>query len=490
MESQSTEDLEAEIASLASEAREDLLFYAQICNSSYIPSRTGFHALLASKLQALGDGNIKRLVVSTPPRHGKSQLTSVEFTTWLLGRFPKKKIVLASYAQSLALEMSKQARARMASEEYQEVFSTRIAEGDAAAHEWKTSEGGMFKAVGVGGGLTGRGADVLICDDLFRDFQDAHSSTMRERVWNWFWSVAYTRLHPGAVVVIIMTRWHRDDIVGRLLDPERLKSQDRSDADAQWEYLNLPALAESDDPLGRKPGEALFPERYPESALASIRTSVGSYVWASLYTGNPVVRGGNYIRVDKFQIVDEAPEGIRWVRFWDLATDAKSQLDHTAGAAVGFGDDGTLYIRDVMDGQWTWPDARQRIKLVAEAERFPVGVEAVGGFKTAFQNLLEVMPPYVQCHEFGVDRDKFLRAQAWTAMVANGKVALVRGSWNMDFIMQAEAFPSGKNDDMIDAVSGGYTMLQSASVMGMVVKSSGDKFRSAMRMRRERSLIG
>lgn len=328
------------------------------------------------------------------------------------------------------------------------------------------------------------------CDDLFRDFQDAHSSTMRERVWNWFWSVAYTRLHPGAVVVIIMTRWHRDDIVGRLLDPERLKSQDRSDADAQWEYLNLPALAESDDPLGRKPGEALFPERYPESALASIRTSVGSYVWASLYTGNPVVRGGNYIRVDKFQIVDEAPEGIRWVRFWDLATDAKSQLDHTAGAAVGFGDDGTLYIRDVMDGQWTWPDARQRIKLVAEAERFPVGVEAVGGFKTAFQNLLEVMPPYVQCHEFGVDRDKFLRAQAWTAMVANGKVALVRGNWNMDFIMQAEAFPSGKNDDMIDAVSGGYTMLQSANVMGMVVKSSGDKFRSAMRMRRERSLIG
>ena len=473
----------------AKAAREDLLFYAQVCNPKYTPSSTGFHEFLAGKLQAVADGRIKRLVVSVAPRHGKSQLCSIEFPTWLLGRYPDKKIVVASYAQSLSLEMSKQARSRMESPEYRSVFQTGIAEGDAAAHEWKSSGGGMYKAVGVGGGLTGRGADVLIVDDAHKDFQDAHSATVRENVWNWFWSTAYTRLHPGGVVIIIMTRWHRDDLVGRLLDPERQKNLAADDPDSRWEYVNLPALAGDRDPLGRKAGEALFPERYPKQVLESIKSNTASYIWSAMYGGEPVVKGGNYIPVGKLNIVDAAPDGLRWVRYWDLATSDKASSDHTASIAGAYGPDGTLYLRDAVDGQWVWPDARGRIRMMAEIERIPIGVEAVGGFKTAFANLLEVMPSNILCREYGADRDKLTRALPWIALADRGKVALVRGEWNMDFIMQAESFPSGANDDLVDAVSGVVIMLGNAFSAPSPVNIH-DRFTRALARRRERSLVG
>jgi len=470
------------------EARNDLLFYTQACNPNYIASK--FHVFLAKKLQQVAAGKIKRLIINTPPRHGKSQMVSVEFPTWLLGNHPEKKIVLSSYAQDLSMSHSKMSRARMQSEEYQAIFDTRIADGEAAANEWKTARGGMYKAVGVGGGLTGRGADCLLIDDPTKDFQEAHSATIRENVWNWFWSVAYTRLHPGAAVVILMTRWHTDDLVGRLLEPERIKAMEVSDEESRWEVINLPAMSHGDgDVLGRPHGEALFPERYPVDRLKSIKASVGSYVWSALYDGNPVVRGGNYIPVGNLQIVDAAPDGLRWVRFWDLATSEKKTSDHTSSIAAAFGPDGMLYLRDWIDGQWEWPVARSRIKQTAELERIPIGVEAVAGFKTAFANLIEVLPPYITCREYGADKDKLTRALPWIAMVDRSKVSLVRAEWNMDFIMQAEQFPAGKLDDGVDSVSGCWQMLQTVFNHPVPINVH-DRLRAAMTQRRTRALVG
>lgn len=482
-------DPAAVMAAMVADARDDLLFYTQCCNAGYIVS--GLHEFLAAKLEAVARGTCKRLIVTCPPRHGKSQLISIEFTTWLLGRAPATKIVLGSYAQDLALAHSKSARARMQSEEYKEIFPTRIADGEGAANEWKTAEGGMYKAVGVGGGLTGRGADVLLIDDPVKDFKEAHSPTIRENVWQWFWSVAYTRLHPGAAVVILMTRWHDDDLVGRMLKPERMREMELTDAESQWEVVNIPAISDSaDDPMRRPIGAALFPERYPIDKLQSIKANVGSYVWSALYTGRPTVRGGNYIKVGMMVIVDAAPEGLRWVRYWDLAASTEKSSDFTASIAGALGADGVLYLRHGINVKQEWPEARKLIKLTADVERISIGIEAVAGFKTAYRNLIEVMRSDLMCREYNIDRDKLTRALEWIAMVENGKVALVHGTWVMDFIIQAEAFPSGKHDDMIDAVSGVWAMLKSVFLPKQPASVMNGRFAQAMADRKRRSLIG
>lgn len=487
-ETTTTPDADAEMEAMLAEARSDLLFYTQACNPDYIASK--FHVFLADKLQKVADGKIKRLIVTCPPRHGKTAMIAIEFPTWLLGKRPETKIVLASYGLDLSMTSSKAARARMASEEYQEIFRTRIEEGDGAAHAWRSTGGGGYKAAGIGSALTGFGADVLLIDDAVRDFADAHSPTVLESTWNWYHSVAYTRLHPGAAVVILMTRWSRSDLVGRLLDPERAKDSDIN-PDEKWEVVNLPALAEDGDPMGREPGEALFPERYPAERLRSIRASVGSYVWAALYRGDPVVRGGNYIPVSNFIVVDSAPEGLRWVRFWDLAASSKKSADHTASISGAIGPDGVLYLRDLVDGQWEWPEARNRIKMTAVSEKIPIGVEAVAGFKTAFANLIEVLPSGIMCREYGADRDKLTRALPWIAMVEKSKVALVRGEWNMSYILQLEQWTPGKDgkDDMVDATSGVEMMLRTIFSTPVPVNVN-DRFRSARESRRRREMIG
>jgi len=620
-------------------AHEDLLLYIQACDHNYVVSK--FHRFLAKKLQAVANGKCRRLIVNVAPRHGKTRMVAVEFPTWMFGRQPGKKVVVASYGQSLALTSSKQARARMQDENYQSIFDTRITDGDGAAEAWSTTNGCSMKSVGIGGGLTGHGADCvaagsmvitdrgnveigalvanfsgvnvlslngrrtefkpvvaamskgvrsvikittqesivrvtpdhlvlcveagwirasliqpgdavlwahhgirgriikgkyelqesdhyfadpevvesvspdgtaevfdlqvednenffangicvhncLIVDDYAKDFADAHSPTKLENTWNWFWSTAYTRLHPGAAVIIIATRWSRDDLVGRLLDPARqAEMRENGDADSHWEVVNLPAIAEENDVLGRPVGAALFPERYPVEKLKGIEASVGSYIWNALYRGNPVRRGGNYIPVGNLEVVDAAPPDLRWARYWDLATSDKASSDHTASVAVAIGPDGTLYVRDAIDGQWEWPLARARIKMTAEAEKIPTGIEAVAGFKTAFANLLEVFPKSVPLREYSVDRDKFTRALPWIALVENRKVKLVRGDWILPFVRQLEEFPNGQNDDYVDGLSGAFAMVNTVFQVPMAMANTAA--REAMKTRRERSLVG
>jgi predicted phage terminase large subunit-like protein len=472
---QATEKVKAAIAL----ARADLLEYAALCDRNYVVSR--FHSILARKLESVAHGRTRRLIINVPPRHGKSRMTTVELPTWMLGQNPTKKIVLTSYSNNLASKHSKESRARLQSSLYRAMFpETQLNPRDAGADEWTTLKGGLYKATGIGGSLTGHGAELLIVDDPFKDFEEAHSPTMRENVWQWFLSTAYTRLSPEGAIVIIMTRWHQDDLVGRLLDPKRQQElKDAGVEDEAWEVLNLPALAHDDDPIGRAPGDALFPEKFPANRLRAIRQTLGSYLWAALYDGNPIPKGGNYVNGEHFIIRnrDEIPTGMRWMRFWDLATSSKTVADYTAGVQGAIGpapgapgnwrDDQKkwpldyFYLRDMVFGQWEWPRAREKIKTTAELERVMVGVEAVSGFKTGYANLKEVMSAEIAMQDFGADKDKLTRALPWIAMTEARKVVLVAGDWIPSFKQQVEAFPTGANDDMVDAVSGVWNMLKS-----------------------------
>lgn len=471
-------------------ARTDFFSYIRYCSPDYIPSR--FNRFLARKLQEVAQGKGRRVIINTPPRMGKTRMIAIEMPTFLYGMDPSKKVVLASYGQDLSLTSSKEARARMETDEYQALFKTRLLGGDGAANAWGVSGGGRYKAVGVGSALTGHGADLLLIDDVVKDFADAHSPTILEKTWNWFWSVAYTRLSPDANVVILMTRWSCDDLVGRLTDKQRMKAMaDAGVTEGEWEVINLPALAHMNDPIGREVGESLFPERFTTEKLLSIKAVQGSYIWSALYDGNPVRAGGNYIPVQNFIVVekDEVPTDLRWVRFWDTATTTKETSDFTASPAVAMGSDGFLYIKDMQNFQAEWPAVRQRIVQTAHAERYPTGMEAVGGFKSAYQNLLEVFPSHVSCRDYNVEKDKLTRALPWIAMVEAGKVKLVRGDWITDFIIQAEQFPNGLHDDMVDGVSGGYQMTQTAFQVPKQVKKGKGKL-NAFRSRSNRSMVG
>jgi len=446
-------------------ARRDFLFYIKACDPKYIASRV--HVFLARKLQDVAEGRCKRLIISCPPRVGKSKLCCIEFPSWLLGRDPTQNVVIGSYAQALANLHSRETRRRLQdSDVYHAIFpNTKVYDGDARLDDWGTAEGGRYKSVGVGSGITGRGASLMVLDDLVKDFQEAQSQIVQDGIFSWLQSTALTRLAPGAPVILIMTRWGVSDPVGRIMSPEfqnRLKDAGVEGADA-WEVINLPAICdEADDLLGRQIGESIFPERFSSNEYAKIKAERGAFAWASLYCGRPTALGGNYIKVDKVIIVDAIPKGIRLFRYWDLAASEKKSADYTASVIGGI-EAGTnnFYIDKMIRGQWEWPKARDRIIQTASIERVHVGVEAVSGFKTAFSNLTELMPKDIMCSEYGADKDKMTRALPWIALCENGKLHMVRGDWNIDCLMEMEAWPKGRNDDIEDAISGVFAMAKS-----------------------------
>lgn len=241
-----------------------------------------------------------RLILCAPPRHGKTAIVSKRWPVWHLGRHPRHEIACASYGDELAQDNSRDAREIARSDEAAEVFQAlrplerphsryRHADLDKVSN-WKTALGGSYKAVGLGGQLTGRGAHVLVIDDPIKDQAAADSAATREAAFDWYAAVARTRLAPGGGVLLMQTRWHEADLVGRLL---ALAAAD-PDAD-QWTVLSFPAIADEDEPH-RKAGEALDPERYPLAELSKIRASIGARKFEALYQQRPTVQGGNMIR--------------------------------------------------------------------------------------------------------------------------------------------------------------------------------------------------
>jgi len=228
-------------------------------------------------------GRRPRVIVTMPPRHGKSLMASRWFPVWFLNAYPHKRMILASYGADFAAEHGRWVRNTVA--QNQADLRVRLAPDSQACNRWDTPQGGGMVTAGVDGPITGRGADLLILDDAYENWQVANSSTVREHIWNWWLSTAYTRLEPGGAILIVMTRWHRDDIVGRLI-------REMNAGGEIWEVLKLPALAEDRDALGRRAGEALWPARYDIEALHRIRATVGDDVWLPLYQQEPPEMSG------------------------------------------------------------------------------------------------------------------------------------------------------------------------------------------------------
>jgi hypothetical protein len=253
-------------------------------------------------------GESPRLMISMPPRHGKSELTSRHFPPWFLGHNPDRRIILCSYNDGFAAEWGLKAL-QLFEEHGPTDFGVSTNPRSRAAERWDIEgHAGGMRTAGVGSGITGRGGDVLIIDDSIKDYEQANSEVLRQKAKDWWGSTFYTRLAPGGGILLMQTRWHEDDLPGHVLQLAKESGRDR------WKVLNLPALAEPGDILGRRPGEALWPERFPVEALARIRSNMSGYWWSALYQGSPQpAEGGTFKR--------------SWLRYFRFEDDLIRLLD-------------------------------------------------------------------------------------------------------------------------------------------------------------------
>lgn len=403
-----------------------------------------------------------RLILQMPPRHGKSYLSSENFPVWHIGKNPTHKCVVASYSADLSQSFSKKALDSAQSDYCTEIFpELALDEKRQTMIEWGTTKGGGYKSVGVGGSLTGHGADILIVDDPVKDWEEAMSARIRDRVWNWWGSTAYTRLMPGAGALVIMTRWHEEDLAGKLIAEMENSEDEYSDT---WEIINYPAIAEHKEDH-RDKGEALHPARFPLEKLKKLRAAVGERVWTSLYQQNPRPNGGRYINRDWFKILPRTstPVDLRWCRGWDLAVQAKTSSDETASTKGAIDHDGTLYLMDQIAYKKVWGASKKAIVNTAIKEKITIGIENVAAMDIAVQEVRSSLRGEVLVKGIKVTNDKLTRAIPWIDLAEQGKVVLVEGDWTDQFLEQCEAFDPEQRkqaDDRVDSVSVLFQMIK------------------------------
>lgn len=413
-----------------------LLSWAAYCWPGY---RVGsHHRRIAEALQAVERGDITRLIISVPPRHGKSMLASEFFPAWFLGRNPDNYVIAASYGQDLADDFGRKVRNLVASDEFGAVFpGVALADDSASAKRFCTTRGGIYCAVGVGTAITGRGAHLLLIDDPVKNREEADSEIQRRRMKEWYTSTAYTRLMPGGKVVIILTRWHEDDLAGWLL----------SDGAEEWTVLSLPAIAD---------GMALWPEQYGLDDLERIRQTIGQRDWSALYMQEPAPETGDYFRREWIRYYDRAPEGLTIYGASDYAVTGGGG-DYTEHGVAGVDRMGNIYLLDWWRGQAesaTWID--ELIFLVEKwhpvewAEESGVIVKSIGPY---LDKRMRESGNYVVRRQYPSVHSKEARAQAIRGMVAQGKVFFPRTAWADTLITQMLTFPAGKHDDGVDVLS-------------------------------------
>jgi len=388
-----------------------------------------------------------------PPRHGKSEICSFWTPTWFLTNWPDKNIILASYEADFAAHWGRRVRSNV--EENGGEIDIALSKDSSAANRWALVQGGGMICAGVGGPITGRGADLLIIDDPVKNADEVASATMREKAHEWYKSTARTRLEPGGSIIIIMTRWHEDDLVGRLLEDD-----EEGDYPEDWDVINFPAIAEENDALDREEGEPLWSERYPIKALNRLRSSVGSYFWAAMFQQRPSPYGGGMLRGEWFEIVGQAPAKARKVRRWDLASTEErkkgNQPDWTCGPLVSV-HEGIFYIEDMRRVRATPLGVEKLVGQSAALDGLGVMIRmeqepGSSGVNTIDHYQREILLGY-NFQGFRATGPKIERVRPLAAAAEAGNVKLVRGAWNQDFISEAESFPQGTFDDQIDAVA-------------------------------------
>jgi predicted phage terminase large subunit-like protein len=433
-----------------------------VSGGSYVPY--DHLIVLDQQLTRLAAGEIERLIVSMPPRHGKSETISRYLPAWYLGRFPARPVMLASYEAAFAASWGRKAR-ELLEQHGEQLFGVRIAPGAAASSAWELAghPGGMVTA-GVGGALTGKGAHLLIIDDPVKNHEEAHSQLLREKAWDWWRSTARTRLQRPGAVVLVMTRWHEDDLAGRLL----------RDGYDDWTVLDLPALAERHDPLGRAADQALCPGLgFDEAWLAQTRAELGSYWFSALYQQRPRPPEGLLFKRRDFRYWREHPDGKLYLlegddgslhpigKDWcthfqtvDVAASERHSADYTVVSSWAATPDHELLLIDRERQRFEALDVGGMIERAYHRQTLTpsfIGIEEFGYGLAVVQELNRKGLPI---HRLRPDRDKISRALVAVARYEEHRVHHPRGaSWLDEWEAELLAFPNAAHDDQVDTAA-------------------------------------
>jgi len=386
---------------------------------------------------AILNGNA-RFVISLPPRHGKSEFLSFWLPIWFLDRFPTKKIIIASYSADLAAGFGRKIRNEMTSNDK---LITKLSEDSTAAHRFNTHDGGSLITSGVEGPITGRGADLFIIDDPYRDPSQANSEKYRKTLEEWFEGVALTRLEPGGSLLNVMTRWHEDDLASYLMKKHK------------FDEIKLPAIAEENDCILRKPGEALCPDRYPIEALTKIRSEMDSYIWSALYQQNPIPIVGGLFKRHWWKRYSVQPSTESIFQLWDTAQKPGITNDYSVCSTWGVTQNG-YYLLDVFRKKLEAPQLLEStVNQFNKWHPNAVVIEDKSSGTAVIQFLRQKTTIPVIAYNPGL-RDKQIRASAATPIVESGRCHVPdEAPWLEDFLSEHEKFPNVSHDDQVDTTS-------------------------------------
>jgi predicted phage terminase large subunit-like protein len=384
-------------------------------------------------------GEIDRLAIHMPPRHGKSETITVRYPVYHLLNHPDQNVLITGYNERFARKFGRRTR-NIAKER------GLVASDKAAADEWSTTGGGLFMARGVGSPPTGTGFNRVVIDDPIRRREDADSETYREKTWDWYSEDLYSRVEPSGAIIMVCTLWHEDDVAARAKASEL----------GRWHTLNLRAISDE--------GNALWPDRFDVEALTRIRSVMGEYGFEALYQQNPTPREGSLFKVGMLEIVNAVPAGLPKARAWDMGATANDG-DYTAGCRIeGPDTSGIYYVTDVVRGQWEPAERNRIIRQTAEIDGVECrirGPQDPGAAGKESAHMFTRMLAGFSVKTAPVTGDKQLRAEPLAAQVNAGNVKLLRGDWNRAYIEEFRTFPSGKHDDQVDSSTDAFSTLRS-----------------------------
>ena len=445
-------------------ARKSLAYFTTYTKPDYLMGwvHREICAALDDFLQAVADKKSPRLIITMPPRSGKSELVSRRFPAYSFGRFPDLQIIATSYSSDLSQRFNRDVQRIIDDEKYQEIFPETTLNGsrvrpDSRGSYIRTSDlfeivghAGAYRSCGVGGGITGQGADCLLIDDPVKDRAEANSATVRQSIWDWYTSTAYTRLSPGGGVIVMATRWHLDDLIGRLIE-----NMENGQGDT-FTVINYPAIAEHDE-IHRRKGEALHPERYSLDQLKKIQKTVGSRDWAALYQQHPVPDGGALFKLEWFRrwtATSLPPEFDHTLMSWDMTFKDSKNSDYVVGQVWGKKGP-NFYLLDQVRGQWDFVKTKEMVRVLAHkwprvvrklVEDKANGSAVISELKSTVSGFVPITPT----------ESKEARASSVTPYFEAGNVFIPEDSaapWVPHYVSELLEFPAGSHDDQVDSTT-------------------------------------
>ena len=428
--------------------RENFLPFVKEMWSAFIPGK--HHAVMADAFERVASGSLKRLIINMPPRHTKSEFASYLFPAWYLGKYPEKKIIQTAHTAELAVGFGRKVRNIVATPDYQSIFPTKLSSDSKAAGRWNTDKGGDYFAIGVGGAVTGKGADVLIIDDPHSEQEAMQGNPeVYDRVFEWYGSGPRQRLQPGGSIIVVMTRWSKKDLTGQILNNSIKRDGD------EWEVIELPALLPS--------GKPLWAEFWSQKELEAIKAEIPVGKWEAQYQQNPTSEEGAIIKRENWRIWDSevAPYCEYIIQSWDTAFEKNNRADYSAVTTWGIfyktNADGfevpNIILLDAFKARLEFPELKKKAfeyykhwnpdSLIVEKK--------AAGAPLIYE--MRAMGIPVQEYTPSKGNDKIARVNAISDLFASGYVWCPEARWAEEVMEECASFPNGEHDDLVDSTS-------------------------------------